>query len=743
MAFTTTNPYVTVSDSLGAPFGGFGTGYFVYGRHGFVNWNVAGYPELEQTAEYPRGTRWHYYTDDAEAAPVALTLKKGGKTSLLQARSCAFAEGTPCTEFDMRVYMPFGRASMRTDDTTRVELLLYSSMKPHDVDATSIPTCVMEFTLCNDDDQPAEYTLGLAYDGTAFPMVRRGEFIQLSDRSGQICFGFIGGENGAVTMRVEPHATATVVGALSWYYPIFFLPGAAENDIMFRHGNRAAYQENKGSYLRNYTERYSDAKAVTVDALANYEEWKQTIQKWHDSYTVPASCSHIWFGSVASLITSTMYAVGGMYFEAEQPHGLVNTMDVSVYSTWIYLINWPEIERTDLEMFISSIPREGDTPGKVWHSLWADGAHYVEEAIYAVRVWRYALWSGDREFLKKAFSSVKMALEWIYTSEGLGSLINNAAGNQSYDAWKMPGIGAYVNNQWLYALFAYGRMCRELGEPCQLCGRELDEFLQAAVKEYNTILWDAEGGYWHAYKPNEHSNFLPYGSAVFSDQLFGHWAVALDVDSRGVLDAEMERAALNKIYTHNRIIEPERGYSCWSNGMMPVREQTVDIASDMEVYEHCGYHALSCWICAEMVVASMMGYLGMEKEAMDVVDNLAEGLGQNVLAAGEYNRSVDKDLNAVVLSVEPGKDTPRFPPYPRYKCTWEFLLRLLGMEMDFDTLRFAPFRSVDLEIKELCLAGVTLSVRVESGWTRCLVNGEETEPMIDRVCGQATLEFVR
>ena len=53
-----------ISNSLGAPFGGLGTGYFVYGRHGFVNWNVDGFPEQEQTAAYPHTQLWDYHTDD-------------------------------------------------------------------------------------------------------------------------------------------------------------------------------------------------------------------------------------------------------------------------------------------------------------------------------------------------------------------------------------------------------------------------------------------------------------------------------------------------------------------------------------------------------------------------------------------------------------------------------------------------------------------------------------------------------
>lgn len=736
---------VDISDSLGAPFGGFGTGYFVYGRHGFVNWNVEGNPEPEQTAEYPRGIRWNYYPDNPEEAPIALTLTCNGQMSVLQTRPCSFSEGKSCGDFAMYVYMPLGQVSMCADGNTRVEMTMYSSMKPHDVEQTSIPACVMEFTVHNDGDAAAEYTLGMAYNPAMFSTIKHGGFLQLSNRSGHVCFGFASGRDGKITLHVDAHSKATAVGVLSWYYPLFFLPGAAEDDIMFRYGNRSVYQENKGCYLRYYTSVYSSAKAVAKDALINFGSWKREIERWHDSYQVPTYCAHIWFGSVASLITATMYTVEGLYFEAEQPHGLVNTMDVSVYSNWIYLINWPEIEKKDLEMFISAVPRNGDTPGKVWHSLWADGAHYVEEAIYTIRIWRYVLWSGDREFLQKAFPTVRLAMEWIYRSEGLGSLINNVAGNQSYDAWKMPGIGAYINVQWIYALFAYNQMCRMMEEPCELCGQDLDSFLTDAVREYNEILWDEEGGYWHAYKPNEYSDQAPFGNAVFADQLFGHWVVALDSDSHNVLEEAKERRAIRKIYTHNRIIEPQQGYSCWSNGMMPIREETIRIASSQGLYEYeyCGYHALCCWVSTEMNMASMLGYFGMEEESLEAFASISEGMGQNVLAVGEYNRSVDEEVRAVMLPMEPGKDTPRFPPYPRYKSSWEYLIRLLGLEMDLDNIRLKPFRTISFSLDRVMLAGVAFTVRVEEGWMKCLVDGKESEPTILRSRKQVKMEFIR
>ena len=43
-----------------------------------------------------------------------------------------------------------------------------------------------------------------------------------------------------------------------------------------------------------------------------------------------------------------MMSTEPMFFEIEAPHPWVNTMDVTIYSGWIYMINWPEIEKMDM-----------------------------------------------------------------------------------------------------------------------------------------------------------------------------------------------------------------------------------------------------------------------------------------------------------------------------------------------------------------------------------------------------------
>ena len=732
-----------LSHSLGAPFGGLGTGYFVYGRHGFVNWNVDGFPEQEQTAAYPRTRLWDYHADDPVSAPVVLTLTHGGQTYLLQMRPCAFAEGTPCTAFSMNARMPIGEAEMQAGTLT-VRLRLYSSVKPHDLDRTGVPACVVEVSIDNAADRAADCTLSLRFDPSVFTAETDGALLLLSQQSGQTAFGFSGGNGGSVTVIVPAGGTAEAAGAFGWWYPLFTTPGIAPDDIIFRQGTIANYDRKaaQGKYRRAYTLRFSSAAEAAHTALRDRALWLADIKAWHAQFSVPAVCSHVWFGSYASLITATLHTAEGYFFEIEQPHGCLNTMDVSVYSTWMFLINWPQIERQDLLQYVASIPMESKTAGKVWHSLWADGAHYVEEAIYAVRVWRYALWSGDRAFLRTAYPSVRAALDYLYRTDGIGHLIGNDKGNQSYDAWKMPGIGAYVDCQWLYALFALEQICRALGEPEEFAGKPLAQFLHTAVQEYDRALWD-EKGYWHAYRPTEHSLQLPFGAAVFSDQLFGHWAVMIDPDSRKVLDAEKETSAAKTIYTHNRITDERSGTSCWTNGMMPVREDTLSIDMTAKDPAVCGYHALTCWVSTQMELASVLGYFGQEEASLDVFTNVVCGMGDDVLAVGEWDRALGEDMHAVTLAAEPGKDTPRFPPYPRYKSSWEYLIRLLGLELTMDTLRLRPFRSVAFAVDRVQLAGMTLSVSVEEGWTHCLIDGQESEPCVDRTCGQATFAFVR
>ncbi len=734
------NNFIDVTHGLGAPFGGIGTGYFVYGRHGFVNVNMNGFPDLQQTNEYPKGVLWDYENANPAEAPFALYCEVEGKRHLLQQRGSSVVTGMPAKRVQMAAYMPFGQAIVTLEEETEISLLLYSSAKPHDVERTSVPACIFEMTVTNKSTVQREYRLGLDYDKAAFQAVSHEELLVLSEKDGNVAFGFAQGENGTGILTVPAGESRQCVAVLAWYYPLFTTPGIAADDIIFQNNLIQDYDRSlsTNTYKRHYTVRFSSAEDVARKALAEHGVWRQDIEDWHNSFDAPPAVKRVWFGSYASVITASLYTKEGFYLEIEQPHGCLSTMDVCAYSTWIYMINWPEIEQTDLRQYAAANPQTG----KVWHSLWNDSAHYVEEAVYAIRVWRYVLWTRDESFLAEAFDSVTRALEYVYINEGRGFLLNNIVGNQSYDGWKMPGIGVYINNQWLYALYAYKQMCRRLGKPAVLAEIAVDEFLAKATKEYNDELWDDEAGYWIAYKPNDASEWAPFGDAIFSDQLFGHWMLLCDKGSRDIIDWEQEKRAIRKIYTHNRFEDPENGGSCWVNGVLPEREKSTDTFTFGEEEHRMAHHALTCWLGAQLDLASMLAFVGQEAESEDVFVNISKELGKNMLAAGEWNRKLGDGLQALATKWEVGKDTPRFPPYPRYKSSWEYVTRLLGVEMDFDTITFKPMKTMDFSLTNVAIAGMTVSVSVKKNWTRILVDGVEGEASVDRNRQTVALQFV-
>lgn len=144
-----------------------------------------------------------------------------------------------------------------------------------------------------------------------------------------------------------------------------------------------------------------------------------------------------------------------------------------------------------------------------------------------------------------------------------------------------------------------------------------------------------------------------------------------------------------------------------------------------------------------MNLASLLGAVGDEASSLGVFRSIEASLGRNHLAVGEWNRSVDADRNVVLLE-EWGKDTPRFPPYPRYTSSWEYLVRMLGLKLDETNLYLAPFRSLRFELCDVLLAGVRLSIRVEPGWNRVLANGVETTGSLAlrRDAGAHRVEFL-
>ena len=517
---------------------------------------------------------------------------------------------------------------------------------------------------------------------------------------------------------ILPNTEYNTNAFLAWYYPEFNTPSPKATD----------------TYIRYYTENFKNADSVLDYAKVKHNEWKEQIEKWQSSVGMPAPFKRMWFNSLSSVMTSTMMSTEPYFFEIESPHFWINTMDVTIYSAWIYMINWPEIEKMDMYQYKQAIDGNVEKKGFVWHSLWSDGTHYVEEPCYITRIYRDYLWYNDKKFLSDMSSTVNDALNRVY-GESVDGLIESIDGNQSYDMWKMPGICTYVNMPWLYALYSVLKINKAIDAEISIPDIDIKELLEEAKENFVKYLWNEEYGYFNAFEWTEKSKHTGIQDAVFADQMFGRWLLLIEKDLDSLLPMDMIKKSLNYIYKNNLIDDEENGMRGWSNGMLKEHqpcEYNTSITS----------HESTWWLGEQLDLSSLLGELGEEEKALDVFYSVEKSLRNNHLAVGEWNGSTTSDGKCLLTGK--AKDTPSFPAYPRYKCSWEMLIRILGLKMDENYMELTPFKSFDFYLNDFKIAGCELTVNVEKDWNKIFVDGEETTKAIfDRSVFKHKIEFKR
>lgn len=688
---------VDVSHGEGVPIGTLGSGHSVFGRSGFQRLAFGGAPDMGPDFRTAR-----------LRADFAFYLREGEELYVLQESSTPSGAGdapggTARTMDRVFAYAELPKAHFRFEHAKLdlgIVATAYSPLIAHDLESSSTPVQVFELTVSNQSSRSRHLELRLVH---AEHLVVEVGIATVSCTGGEIAFssdeGDVDEQGPVIRFELAPESYRTVRFFIAWYVPEFRTPSPA----------------NTRTYRRHYVTRFANAREVVELAREKADEWSAAIDAWRAAFDVPAEMKRLWFSSLSSVITSTMLSDDPFFFCIESPHEWVNTMDVAVYANWVYLVNWPELEKLDLEQYFMAVALDGEQSGFIWHSLWVDAAHYSEEPTFLTRVWRAYLWLGDRRFLEEGYEVALAAANSAYRQGSFESLLTSKKGNQSYDEWMMPGVSAYVNVAWLYAVYCLDRMGRTLERGASVAGvpaAELRERVQASLERH---LWTAEhGGYYRCFTRTPGASDASVPETVFTDQLFGRWVVLVDQESREILPDDRIQSALRTIYSNNLLEDSASGFRGWANGVLPGKRP--DVTS--------GYHARTCWLGAQLDLASLLAGSGDETRSLDVFRSIEASLAGNHLAVGEWNRSMDGNGRAVVLE-EWGKDTPRFPPYPRYTSSWEYLVRMLGLTLDDVHLYLTPFRSLNFELRDVLLAGVRLWVLVETNWSRVIVNGAE------------------
>ena len=700
-----TNEWINVSHSIGAPFGGMGTGYGVLGKYGFVLPNFNSIPcvgRYDRYCDLPNYDYLDLHGNDRKNF-LRLHIKNGEREYAFQSE--VLDDTTiPADTFTSYSFLPFTEHVAEYNEANfRVGMLTYSPLIAYDISESSIPALCMEICITNQSDRDMDLELSF----------------MLSEQcaGGGMKVGFADGST-VCKVQLRPGERTEVVVILAWYYPEFQTPSAVMTEV----------------YHRYYTLRFDGVEAVWQYALEHRDRWKQRMLRWQASFECPAEFKRLWFASLSSVITSSMLSTDPYFFEIESPHPFVNTMDVTIYSAWIYLVNWPEIEKMDMYEYRKAIPKSGEDQGFVWHSLWSDRADYVEEPCYLTRIYRDYLWFNDKKFLKDMQRPVQDALNRIYKQSLWNGLVESKHGNQSYDVWKMPGISAYVNMPWLYALYSVMKMNAAIGCDVQPGEKNAAEVLDEAKSSFVKYLWDNERGYFHCFYRTEGGSQVSVPESAFTDHLFGRWLLLIERNLDALLPMEMIRKSAEFVYHNNLIDDPEHDFRGWSNGRLP------DGTPCMDQKQH---HVKSCWIGAQLNMGSVLGELGDENAAMDVFASLERSLHNNHLAVGEWNQTITEDAKSCISPEEPSKDTPRFPAYPRYKSSWEYLIRILGLKVDEKMMELHPFHGFDFAIHDVILAGCELNVSVQRNWNMVVVDGETSEKAVFERIGDHKVEFVK
>lgn len=708
--------WVDVSHSIGIPFGGLGNGYSVLGKYGFVKVNFDGKPDdFDFKARNP--SNWSYTLEPQKKSTYGFRINSEKKSYILQETAAEWAvNAIPANAVKAYAHLPEGLLTYKLPGANlEVSVNGFTPLIPHLLAVSNTPIQIFDVKVVNTGSNSS--TIQIQLLNISPGDITKGR-VSFTNENGNMTFAAnnaVSDRHGvSVTINIQPHSQTVKRFYISWYYPHF--------------------SQNKSEPgKRYYTQQYHNSSQVIDTAIKQAENWKRKVSKWHQSLNVPAYFKRLWFSSLSSVMTSTMLSDKPYFFEIETPHGFLNTMDVDVYSSWIYLINWPELEKTSMNMYTEAMPLEGKKAGYVWHSLWSDTTHYVEEPIFLARYYRDHLWFNDLKWTRKIFPYAVLAANRVYKDEGFEYQINSKHGNQSYDLWKMPGISAFVNSGWIYGLNGFNNIATKLQKKVDVQGIPLNELSKMSAIKFDQYLWNPTVKDWNCFYRTPDAEKGSNPESVFSDQLIGKWITAIDRESSEVLPSKKVSDALNTIYTNNLIEDKEKMFRGWSNGMLPGH-----------LMDPSGRHSHMFWFGPQINLGSLLGLEGREQESIDVFKSLEMSLHNNHLAAGEWNQSIDKNLVLKTLAEEPGKDTPRFPAYPRYKSSWEYLIRLLGLQIDEQYLYLKPFKTLNFSMDGLTLAGVKLDVTVHKGWKKVLVDGRSLKgnTKISRSAKFKKIEFI-
>jgi non-lysosomal glucosylceramidase len=546
---------------VGMPVGGIGAGQLYLGGDGSLwHWDI--FNRVENSGS----SGPHYAKPLAPSSPLAqkFSLKIGGQIHPL--------DRDGFSEISFRGEYPMGIVEYADPGVPlTVKLEAFSPFIPLNLDDSSLPATILQFTLHNSSDQSVAATLAGELEnavclnhreptGVLRNAILHGAgattLLCSADKSaalenlpdfGTMCLALLGepaeesspdatapfteklsGSLGR-KLALAPGASATVTFVMAWHFPNLSLAKL-------------------GRVGRHYATRFASAKDVVAYIAGNCGRLTTQTRRWRDTWydsTLPFWFLDRTFLNASTLATSTSYRfANGRYYGWEGVGCCAGTCDHVYHYAHAAARLFPDLERTTRENIDFGLALQPD--GDIHFRAEFNNIPAVDgQAGTILRALREHQMSADGEFLKRIWPKIKLATQWLMAKDANNDgLIESNQHNTLDTDWF--GKVAWLSGLYLASLAASAQLADETGD--QKFAAECRGILETGRKNLVRELFDGE--YFINEVDPKHLDAINSGTGCEIDQVFGQsWAFQVGLPR--VLPEKETLSALKSLWRYN------------------------------------------------------------------------------------------------------------------------------------------------------------------------------------------------
>lgn len=387
-----------------------------------------------------------------------------------------------------------------------------------------------------DSGDHAKSDAGVEIDGDLlFP---KNEKMKVSADHGEQLIGAL-----SKTIKLKPEETQEITFIISWYFPNITLPQ-----------NEKSVGENKG---RHYKKRFKNAQEVGMEIASRYDELQQKTISWRDVFYEESTLPH-WFLNrtfinTSILATETCYLLEDGRFWAWEGIGCCPGTCTHV---WHYAQAlgrlFPELEKNLREKTDFAVINKSsggiDFRGALAGKYAADG-----QAGIVLRSYRDYQFSTDNEFLKRNWSDIKLALQYLINLDKEDGSPNGTIYGEQHNTLDAEWYGniPVITSLYLAALAASVEMAMVMNDTT--AEKEYRAILEAGKNNIEKLF---NGEYFIQNEDPDHKDAIGIGSGCYIDQVFGQgWAHQVGLGR--LYNQKMIDSSLESLWKYNFV--PDMG----------------------------------------------------------------------------------------------------------------------------------------------------------------------------------------